>query len=239
MSEEREVESTAERYDRQAEGFLDLEASLSAVEGSEAVLGEAATTGVVTEAERRPTSGVPESYPVRIETREALALGVALDTDRTTTVYVEWPDVMSEDAPLVRLLAALDLHPSTFADLNGERVPLRRVDGRYVLDFPERSPTERSSRWVWGVVAGLTAWVAIWLFMDQIDLLVDVGGVIIVTWLLLPVLTYFDLRYVREAGDWQPNRIVWPALAAIWLINVPAGLLYLYRRTRSLGPFWR
>ncbi|WP_331232844.1 hypothetical protein [Natronorarus salvus] len=39
MSEEREVESTAERYDRQAEGFLDLEASLSEVEGSEAVLG--------------------------------------------------------------------------------------------------------------------------------------------------------------------------------------------------------
>ncbi|WP_331232843.1 hypothetical protein [Natronorarus salvus] len=191
------------------------------------------------EAERRPASEVPESYPVGIETLEALVLGVHLDADRSTTVYVEWPDEMSEEAPLVGLLAALDLHPSTFADLNGERVPLRRVESRYVLDLPEREPTDRSSRWAWGVAAGIAVWVAIWLFLDQIGLLVDVGGVIVVTWLLLPVLTYFDLMYVREASDWEPNRLLWPVLAAIWLINVPAGLLYLYRRTRALGPFWR
>jgi hypothetical protein len=56
---------------------------------------------------------------------------------------------------------------------------------------------------------------------------------------LLPVVTYFDTRYVDEVSDWSPNRYLWPVLAAVWVLNLPAGLFYLYKRQQALGPFWR
>ena len=63
------------------------------------------------------------------------------------------------------------------------------------------------------------------------------GGLILLVLTMLPLATYFDLKDVREASDWEPHRFVWPLLAAIWIINVPASVLYLYRRVRALGPF--
>lgn len=56
---------------------------------------------------------------------------------------------------------------------------------------------------------------------------------------MLPLVTYFDLMYVREASDWTPRRYLWPLLMAVWIINVPAALVYLYKRVCALGPFWR
>jgi hypothetical protein len=234
------TEQLAEQYDRRAEEFLELEDALSSVDGAESLFGEENEAGMVVDASRVSLDAVPQTYPDRISTSDALALTVSLDTDRTVTVYIEWPDNFTTESPLVRLLASLDLHPSRFADLQGEEVPLKRVSGTYVLDLAAAPPkTGRSSRWVWGVAAGVTAWTGIWLFMDQIDLIIDVGGVIIITWLLLPALIYFDLMYVRTVSAWKPNRIIWPLLAAIWLINIPAGLSYLYKRVQTLGPFWK
>lgn len=224
-----------EQYDHRAEEFLELEATLSNVDGAETALGDTNTVGVVTDAERVPPAAVPEAYPVEVETRHALAFTVLLDTNRETRVFTEWPDDFGDDEPLVRLLARLDLHPSRFADIAGEEVPLERVGGRYVLDLPATSTaTDHSPRWVWGIVAGLALWVAIWLFVDSIG-----GGVIILAWILLPILTYFDVVYVDEASEWSPHRYLWPLLAAIWLVNIPAGLFYLHKRVQALGPFWR
>lgn len=77
------------------------------------------------------------------------------------------------------------------------------------------------------------------MFFDQIDVFVDIGGVIILAWALLPAAIYCDLLYVRDVSEWQPNRLLWPVLAAVWIINIPAGLIYLHKRVRALGPFWK
>lgn len=226
-----EIDSGSE-YDRRAEEFLELEATLQRVEGTEGSPSETQTIGTVTAARRVSVVGVPDSYPEPIGTPAALALDLRLDSGRETTVYAEWPEVFTVETPLARLLASLDLSPDSFADLNGAAVPIERVDGRYVLDIPASTTTGRSHRWVYAVVACLVAWGAIWLANPH-------GGLILLAWTLLPVVTYFDLMYVREASEWNPRRYLWPLLMAIWVVNVPAGLVYLYKRVRALGPFWR
>ncbi|EMA54482.1 hypothetical protein [Halococcus salifodinae] len=209
-------EVSPERYDRQAEEFLNLEAALLTIDGVETVLSDATTTGVVIDAERISRPSVPSSYPVEIEAREALELTVSLGGDHQTTAYIEWPDRFTDEAPLVQLLASLDVHPSRFADLYGNEVPLEAIDSRYVL--ANQTPTvstqnARSSRWVWGIAAGIGLWMVIWLLPEA----VDVGGIALLAWMLLPVVTYFDLMYVRDVSEWTPSRWFWPVITAIWI----------------------
>lgn len=219
-------------YDRRAEEFLELESVLKNVEGTEGSPTEKRTTGTVRAARRIAVVDVPETYPESIETAAAIAFDVRLDSGHETTVYAEWPETFTAETPLARLLASLDLSPESFADLNGAEVPLIRVDGRYILDLPSPNTTDRSHRWVYAIIACLLLWGVVWLANPS-------GGIILLAWLILPVVTYFDLNYVREASDWSPHRLFWPLLLAIWVINVPAGLVYLYKRVRAVGPFWR
>jgi hypothetical protein len=235
---DRELERLADEldpgdeYDRRAEGFLELESTLRRVEGTEGSPTETRTTGSVTDARRVSVVDVPETYPEPIETPAAVAFDVRLDSGNETTVYVEWPETFTAETPLARLLASLDLSPDSFADLYGSEIPLRRVDGRYVLDLPSSTVTDRSPRGVYAIVACLVLWGVVWLANPS-------GGLILLAWTLLPIVTYFDLMYVREASDWTPRRYFWPLLTAIWIVNVPVGLVYLYKRVRALGPFWR
>ncbi|MFC6904325.1 hypothetical protein [Halalkalicoccus tibetensis] len=241
-SDSREVDQKLERlageidsgreYDQRAEEFLELEATLQGVDGTEGPPSETQTTGMVMAARRVSVVDVPDGYPEAIETPAALALDVRLDSGRETTVYAEWPEVFTVETPLARLLARLDLSPDSFADLNGAEVPVERAGGRYVLDIPASNSTDRSHRWVYAIAACLVMWGVVWLANPS-------GGLILLAWTLLPVVTYFDLMYVREASDWSPRRYLWPLLMAIWVVNVPAALVYLYKRVRALGPFWR
>lgn len=226
-----ELES-GDEYDRRAEEFLELEATLRQVEGTEGSPTEMRTTGTVTTARRVSVVDVPETYPASIDTPAAVAFDVELDSGRETTVYAEWPETFTAESPLARLLSSLDLSPDSFADLNGAEVPLARIDSRYVLDLPSSSATDRSHRWVYAIIACLVGWGVVWLANPS-------GGLILLAWTMLPLVTYFDLMYVREASDWTPRRYLWPLLMAVWIINVPAALVYLYKRVRTLGPFWR
>jgi hypothetical protein len=235
---ERELERLSEEldsgneYDRRAEELLELEAVLQNVEGTVGSPTEQRTTGVVRTARRVSVVDIPESYPETIETVAALAFDVRLDAGRETTVYTEWPETFTAETPLARLLASLDLSPDSFGDLHGAAVPLARVDGRYVLDLPSPNATDRSDKWVYPIVACLLLWGVVWLANPS-------GGLILLAWLILPVVTYFDIEYLHEASDWNPHKLLWPFLMGIWVINVPVGLLYLYKRVRAAGPFWR
>lgn len=219
-------------HERRAEEFFELEASLCRVEGAEDAPTETRTTGTITAVRRVPAAAIPGTHPGSVETPEVLAFDVRTNAGDETTVYVEWPESFTAETPLARLLSSLDLSPGSFADLHGREVPLVRIDGRYVLDLPSSSVTDRSDRWVYAVAACLVTWGVILVANPS-------GGLILLVWTLLPLVTYFDLMYVREASDWEPHRILWSLLAAIWIVNVPAGVLYLYKRGRALGPFWR
>ncbi|WP_336344227.1 hypothetical protein [Halalkalicoccus ordinarius] len=226
-----EVEPTDD-HERRAEEFFGLEAALRRVEGVEDAPAETRTTGTITAVRRTSAVAVPETYPDSIETSVVLAFDVRTNSGDEAVIYVEWPETFTAETPLARLLSSLDISPGSFADLYGAVVPLSRVDGRYVLDLPSSPATDRSPRWVYAIVACLVGWGVAWLANPS-------GGLILLVWTLLPLATYLDLGYVREASDWEPHRLFWPLLAAVWIVNVPVGVLYLYKRVRALGPFWR
>lgn len=219
-------------HERRAEEFFGVEAALRRVEGIENAPTETRTTGTITAVRRTSAVAVPETYPDSIETPVVLAFDVRTNSGDETVIYVEWPETFTAETQLARLLSSLDISPSSFAELHGAVVPLGRVDGRYVLDLPSSPATDRSPRWVYAIVACLVGWGVAWLANPS-------GGLILLVWTLLPLATYLDLEYVREASDWEPHRLLWPLLAAVWIVNVPVGVLYLYKRVRALGPFWR
>lgn len=222
----------ASEYDRRTEGFLELEATLQRVEGTDEFPPEARTTGRISAARRVAAVDVPGTYPGSIETPMALAFDVRTDSRDETTLYVEWPETFTGETQLARLLSSLDISPDSFADLRGAEVPVARIDGHYVLDLPSSPVTDRSHRWVYAIAACLVTWGVILLLNPS-------GGLTLLVWTMLPLATYFDLMYGREASDWNPHRFLWPLLAAVWIVNVPTGVFYLYKRVRALGPFWR
>lgn len=96
-----------------------------------------------------------------------------------------------------------------------------------------------SENWWYGVAIGTLAWVGIVLAVATVTL--DSGGesviglVAIVAWALLPISAYYDMMYVRENGDWNPNTALWLIGLSIWFVNVVAGILYLIRRHEVIG----
>ena len=61
------------------------------------------------------------------------------------------------------------------------------------------------------------------------------GLLALLAWVGLPVSTYFDIQYVRANGEWDPDTVVWVVLSAIWIVNIIAGAVFLYRRHEVLG----
>lgn len=225
----------ADEDDRSAEVFLELETVLREAGRADGSTSGVRTSGTVIAARRMPTSEVPEGHPRSLETPTALALDVRMGPGDETTVYVEWPETFIAETQLARVLSTVGIPPDSFVDLYGAEVPLAWIDGWYVIDLsPSRDLTDRSSRWVYAIVACLVTWGAILVTTPNPN-----GGLVLLVWPMLPLVTYFDLLYVREASDWEPGRFLWPLLAAVWIVNVPAGVLYLYKRVRALGPFWR
>lgn len=178
-------------------------------------------TGTVISGKRLPVATVPAGYPITMSSDEVLVLDVRLDSGEQTTVYTDWSGTVTDTVSLGDWVTSL-------VDLYGEEVPLDRTDDHYVLATPSDS-TEVSPKWVYGVVVGLVGQVVFWgLDVSTLTSLIFLG-----TWLSLPVVTYLDVKYVRTTSDWAPNRIFWPIIVFVWLINIPAILLYLYRRSRA------
>ena len=102
---------------------------------------------------------------------------------------------------------------------------------------PSQYETTVSGTWWYGIAGGILLWAVIFVFVGSLgDSLSSVAGVIIlVAWIGLPISAYFDMEYVRANGDWNPNTPVWLLLFVVWLINIIAGVVYLYRRHEVLG----
>lgn len=61
------------------------------------------------------------------------------------------------------------------------------------------------------------------------------GFLAFVAWIGLPLAAYFDMQYIRANAKWNPNTGLWVILLAVWLVNIVAGAVYLYRRHEVLG----
>ncbi len=111
---------------------LDIESALSEVPGTEADIDESETTGQVTEAQKLPSSQVPDAYPVAIDGENAVGLRVRITVDRETMVYLAWPETYDESADLAVLLNDLGIAPDRFADIIGEEIDMVVIDGQWV-----------------------------------------------------------------------------------------------------------
>jgi hypothetical protein len=138
-------ESAAERSptpdtdESRVDGALEIEQELADVPGTDADLGEEEATGQVTEVQKLSADSVPETYPIAIESNEAVGFRVRLTVDREAMVYLAWPDTYDESADLACLLNDLGIAPDRFADIIGKEINLVVVDGQWVPEVAAES----------------------------------------------------------------------------------------------------
>lgn len=213
---------TGERTpDDAAETFLELDEALDLDDD------ERTRRGLVVDADRRDAGAVPSGYPVAGDPDEVVALTVDAG-ERETTVYLAWPGE-DADVPLVWLLDAMGVE---LGDLYGREVRLERVEGHDVLVTPDERP--RGSDLQAGVLGGLA-------FVAGFVALLATGGapaLVSLLWALvtvvgLPYAVYRDAWYVRTHSDWSGGPLFWATLSMLPFLNLPVGLVYLWRRSRA------
>jgi hypothetical protein len=118
---------------------LDIENALSEVPGTDADIDETEATGKVIEARKLPSDAVPDTYPVAIDSADAVGLRVLITADRETMVYLAWPDTYDQSADLACLLNDLGISPDRFADIIGAEIGLVVVDGQWVPEVAVES----------------------------------------------------------------------------------------------------
>lgn len=102
---------------------------------------------------------------------------------------------------------------------------------------PSQYETSVSDTWWYGVAGGTALWIVVLLFSGVAGDTAGafVGFLALAAWIGLPVAAYFDIQYVRANGEWNPNTVLWVILLLVWLVNIVAGAVYLYRRHEVIG----
>lgn len=240
-------------FDEQAEELLELEAELSSVPGAEMDPDEQYEAGMVVGAERVGVTDVPNTYPASFRSPNVLRLDVQLNPNRRTSVYLDWPDQLTGETPLDRLLSIVDVPAHSFADVLGREIPVQRDGSHYVVDLdgstahePRQAmdrPTTTSDDsdttspyWFYLVVGCYASWLGVILSIALIDhLLPDLfqGVVIFLAWVFLPIGTYYDSKHIGASSDWSPNKWIWSAVSFVWYLNIPLMLVYLFKRHQA------
>lgn len=103
---------------------------------------------------------------------------------------------------------------------------------------PSQYETTVSENWWYGVAIGTGLWILVLILAgsptgDSLGAMA--GFLVLLAWIGLPAAAYFDMQYIRANAKWNPNTILWVILLALWLVNIVAGAVYLYRRHEVLG----
>lgn len=96
------------------------------------------------------------------------------------------------------------------------------------------SVDEVSSQWKNLVIGSLSAWI---LAISLLSVNIDsgfVGLLIMMAWVGLPVSMFFDIHYVEENSEWDPNKLFWVGTSAIWFLNIMTASIYLLRRKENV-----
>lgn len=242
-------------FEEEAEELLELEAKLSSIPGAEIDPDERYESGMVVGAERVLFDDVPDTYPTDIDSLYALCLDVQLSSGRKTAVCLPWPDQITDDTELTRLLSSIDIPVHSFADILGREIPLERDGSHYVvnldddqsngsigddkdsieerstadsMDDSDATSTLPSPYWHYVVIGCVISWMIVWVALNDIT-----AGLALVVEGVFPLAIYFDSKYVRARSTWSPHKWLWPILSLIWVINIPAGIAYLAKRNQA------
>lgn len=100
-----------------------------------------------------------------------------------------------------------------------------------------------SSRWWYGVAAGTSVWAVFTLVVGEagIESALEAAGVgelltlaALLSWPLIPVALYLDVRRVRSETAWSPTAALWVFCSLFWISNVAAGTAYCLRRASAV-----
>ena len=94
--------------------------------------------------------------------------------------------------------------------------------------------------WWYGVALGASAWA---LFVGSVEfegaltqgLMDGVTIAALLTWPLIPVAMYLDLRAIREAAAWEPATKSWLLVSLVPILNLPAAVAYCLRRNSAVA----
>lgn len=102
---------------------------------------------------------------------------------------------------------------------------------------PSQYSTTVSDTWWYGVAGGTALWLLVFALTGVAgNSLGAFGGFLaLVAWAGLPIAAYFDMQYIRANGEWNPNTVLWVIALSVWIVNIVAGAVYLYRRHEVLG----
>ncbi|WP_237076822.1 hypothetical protein [Natrialba magadii] len=92
------------------------------------------------------------------------------------------------------------------------------------------------SYWRWVVLLSTVLWAAVFVAIGaEIELVSEMtlGGLLIGSWLGIPIGIYADSKGTQSAAGWPKYRKTVVVLAAIWLVNVVVGLWYVAKRPPS------
>ncbi len=96
--------------------------------------------------------------------------------------------------------------------------------------------TTVSGDWWIGVAVGTALWIFLVLLASIDPVQGSLTGFLVLTaWIATPLAAYYDIQYVRANSDWNPDEGLWMLLLLLWIINIPAGIVYLVRRHEAVG----
>lgn len=105
---------------------------------------------------------------------------------------------------------------------------------------PSQFETTVSENWFYLIGASVVLWVLALMISNSS---LGSGGILdtlssffmLVAWVGMPLGMYYDKLYLRANSKWNPNMWLWVILAIIPIINIIAGVVFLYRRHEVLG----
>lgn len=116
-------------------------------------------------------------------------------------------------------------------------------DGTPAVRSPTHDPSEYrttvSENWYYAVAGSVVGWTLVLLGSgaapDGGVLETLLGLAVFVAWAAMPVGMYYDRSYLQANTGWNPNALVWVGLSLVPLVNLPLGVVYLYRRHEVVG----
>lgn len=182
-----------------------------------------------------PSGDVPDTFPVDIQTIEAVQLTLSLSETGTdeATAYIRWP-ATGPDEQFESLATVVGIPAHEPEQLVGVRLLLTIEDDHYVPILPPGA-IRGDSRAIYGIYAGLVPSISIALFS-----FFGLGAVIesflffvlwlVGTFLVLPVSVYLDALHLKSTTDWDGNPVAWAIISAfppVYVVTAPYYLLFL------------
>lgn len=223
------ISEESEELDAAADSFLEVEQEIDTMAEGMQLRGQAIDVAQI------PAHEVPDGFPYKIGTSDALALTLEIDQTegKTVTTYFEWPG-QGGDERLAKLMELHGVPMDRFAELHGEDLLLAVRDGHFVPVLP-RDGVRGDDRAYFGVVGGFA-----FLLFPLVAWMFGVTGMIgsslffflfiLVHLVVLPVSIYLDAWDLRTTTNWTGGPLFWAFFAMIPGLNVMIVAAYLILR---------